>query len=321
MGCPPDYFSSNGQAWGFPVLDPAKLFNKDGSLGVAGKVLYDKYFDMARNNPGGVRIDHIIGLIDPFVYKNGTLPSHETAGRLFSSPAPDFKDVAKTTTQQYADILEKIVIKACTDAGLTKDDIVCEDLGALTDATLDVMKALALRGIRVTQFADAAAEDHMYRGKNVTKNDIITLATHDNAPSLVWAQDMINSPGALEYGRYLAKDLYNNEELASEIVSSPEKLVQAKMQELFNSPAKSVQIFVSDLFGIKERYNLPGVELGNWSLRVGADYRDAYYKGMEDGTMPNIADLIAKALKSKGVQSQKLIARLENYAKTFYEKS
>ena len=32
LGCPPDYFSEDGQMWGFPVMDPEKLFNQDGSL-------------------------------------------------------------------------------------------------------------------------------------------------------------------------------------------------------------------------------------------------------------------------------------------------
>jgi hypothetical protein len=42
---------------------------------------------MFNENPGGVRIDHIIGLVDPWVYKNGSKPKpEEGAGRLFSSP-------------------------------------------------------------------------------------------------------------------------------------------------------------------------------------------------------------------------------------------
>ena len=32
LGCPPDYFSKDGQAWGFPVMNPEKLFKADGSL-------------------------------------------------------------------------------------------------------------------------------------------------------------------------------------------------------------------------------------------------------------------------------------------------
>ena len=42
---------------------------------------------MFKENPGGVRIDHIVGLIDPWVYKSGKKPMpSQGAGRLYSSP-------------------------------------------------------------------------------------------------------------------------------------------------------------------------------------------------------------------------------------------
>lgn len=71
LGCPPDYFSKDGQAWGFPVMDPERLYNADGSLDEGGLLLKNLYKKMFRENPGGVRIDHIVGLIDPWVYKSG----------------------------------------------------------------------------------------------------------------------------------------------------------------------------------------------------------------------------------------------------------
>lgn len=70
LGCPPDYFSKDGQAWGFPVVDPKKMFNEDGSLGEAGELLKRLYKKMFKENPGGVRIDHIVGLIDPWVLQS-----------------------------------------------------------------------------------------------------------------------------------------------------------------------------------------------------------------------------------------------------------
>ena len=71
LGCPPDYFSADGQAWGFPVMNPEMMFNEDGSLGKGGKLMKELFKKMFRENQGGVRIDHIVGLIDPWVYKSG----------------------------------------------------------------------------------------------------------------------------------------------------------------------------------------------------------------------------------------------------------
>ena len=82
LGCPPDYFSKDGQAWGFPVMDPEKMYKEDGSLDEGGELLKRLYRKMFRENPGGVRIDHIVGLIDPWVYKAGCKPKiEEGAGR------------------------------------------------------------------------------------------------------------------------------------------------------------------------------------------------------------------------------------------------
>ena len=87
LGCPPDYVSTDGHAWGFPVMDPEKMFNADGSLGEGGILMKNLYKKMFKENPGGVRIDHIVGLIDPWVYKVGKKPMCEDgAGRLYSSP-------------------------------------------------------------------------------------------------------------------------------------------------------------------------------------------------------------------------------------------
>ena len=87
LGCPPDYFSKDGQAWGFPVMDPEKMYNSDGSLGEGGILMKNLFKKMFKENPGGVRIDHIVGLIDPWVYKAGKKPMPECgAGRLYSSP-------------------------------------------------------------------------------------------------------------------------------------------------------------------------------------------------------------------------------------------
>ncbi|MEW5820018.1 MAG: 4-alpha-glucanotransferase, partial [Cyanobacteriota bacterium] len=79
LGVPPDYFSKDGQAWGFPAIDPDKLFVKDAAgnikkengipvLGEGGQLIKTRFDKMFRDNPGGVRIDHIVGLIDPWVY-------------------------------------------------------------------------------------------------------------------------------------------------------------------------------------------------------------------------------------------------------------
>ena len=86
LGCPPDYFTTEGQRWGFAVLKPELIFNEDGSLGRGGEFLRKRYESIFKDSPGGVRIDHVIGLIDPFVYaKNEPHMTAANSGRLYSS--------------------------------------------------------------------------------------------------------------------------------------------------------------------------------------------------------------------------------------------
>ena len=53
---------------------------------------------------------------------------------------------------------------------MTKDAIVCEDLGTLTNPVAAVMKKYELLGMRLTQFTVPTEPDDPYRCKNITEN-------------------------------------------------------------------------------------------------------------------------------------------------------
>lgn len=70
MGAPPNLLkASKGQDWDFNFIPYEKLFNKDGSLAQGGLYLKKNIKKAFRDNVGGLRIDHIIGLIDAWTYK------------------------------------------------------------------------------------------------------------------------------------------------------------------------------------------------------------------------------------------------------------
>ena len=150
IGCPPDYFSPTGQRWGFPYFKPEEIFNKDGSLGKAGEILKKKYEDYFASFSGGIRIDHIIGLIDPFIYTvNSKEMNAKNSGRIYSIEGGKHQ---KHSINEYAALLTKIIIPAAEKFGLDKKSIICEDLGDPNKPTQQVMKKLNLSGISVTQF-------------------------------------------------------------------------------------------------------------------------------------------------------------------------
>ncbi len=337
LGCPPDYFSKDGQAWGFPVVNPDKLYNADGTLGEAGILMKNLYKKMFRENPGGVRIDHIVGLIDPWVYKKGSKPMPEMgAGRLFSSPEHEFlkkfaipavedldmeytadneKRVKNLTDEQikkYGRLIEKIVIAAAKEEGLTKDSIVCEDLGTLTNPVAAVMKKYDLLGMRLTQFTVPTEPLDPYRCKNITSHCWAMVGTHDNKPVSEWAKSLVNTHEGYLHVKNLVEDLYQDEQNPDEIIVRMTKdkdfLKETKLVELFACKAENIQIFFTDFFDMSETYNTPGTSGDkNWSLRLPDNF--------EQMSVINLPQILKKAIISRGKdfadKNKKIIEELD----------
>ena len=346
LGCPPDYFSKDGQAWGFPVINPDKMYNSDGTLGEAGKLMKALYLKMFKENPGGVRIDHLVGLIDPWVYKKGCNPKiEEGAGRLYSSPhhdelkkyaiatmddlnwdvSPDkeqwIKSLNDDQIKKYARLLEKIVIAAAKEVGLSKDAIVCEDLGTLTYPVEKVIKYLGLQGMRLTQFVVPDKDDHPYRMKNIEKKVWAMVGTHDNEPIAMWADKLVNTHEGWLHAKNLAwdlnpdKDEHEKEMIAVELSKNAQFLTQTKLVELFASKAENIQIFFTDLLGIYEVYNRPGTSGSqNWSLRMPNNFEDFYLHQLREGKGLNLPLILKLAIEARGLnfikKHEKLIKEL-----------
>ncbi len=337
LGCPPDYFSKDGQAWGFPVINPEKLYNEDGSLGEAGILMKNLFKKMFKENPGGVRIDHIVGLIDPWVYKAGKKPMpSQGAGRLYSSPEhPELSKYAiakledldetltsdkekrvKTLTEEqiklYGRLIEKIVIAAAKEEGLTKDSIVCEDLGTLTNPVAAVMKEYELLGMRLTQFTVPTEEDDPYRCKNITEKCWAMIGTHDNRPVSAWAKSLTNTHEGYLHVKNLVDDLFkesdNKDEIIVKMTNDAEFLKETKLVELFACKAENIQIFFTDFFNMNETYNVPGTSGDkNWSLRLPNNF--------EEMQTINLPLILKKAIIARGSEfanaNKKLIEELD----------
>jgi len=341
LGCPPDYFSKDGQAWGFPVIDPEKLYNSDGTLGEAGILMKNLFKKMFRENPGGVRIDHIVGLIDPWVYKKGKKPMPEFgAGRLYSSPehpelkkyaiikeedldqtqTPDkekrVKNLSKDQIKLYGRLIEKIVIAAAKEEGLTKDSIVCEDLGTLTNPVAAVMKEYELLGMKLTQFTVATEPEDPYRCKNITEKCWAMIGTHDNRPVTLWAKSLVHTHEGYLHVKNLVEDLFteaqNKDEIIVQMTNDENFLKETKLVELFACKAENIQIFFTDFFNMTQTYNVPGTSGDkNWSLRLPDNFEQ-----METINLPL---LLKKAIIARGSEfaqkNQQIIEELDEIIK------
>lgn len=296
MGCP------NGgeygpQLWNIPVLDPKKLFNDDGSLGDAGLYMKKK-LDASLDNFENVRIDHALGLIDPYIYDknsvNGNDFSHFRANNISYMPDID-------PDGSYKKVLNKIILPTLAEHGIDKDYPVWEDLCTDTQTFNEIChEKNHLPGI--TQLEYMRAENSQDDG------DWGLVGSHDSDP----ATKMIKKDWVKDHDAwnifYLAGFLNSNPKRAKyrdsfckQIAENDSDRIKAKFAELFLT-CKKIQISFADFFGIDKTYNEGGKENDtNWKLRLNKDYEDSYYKNLssERPTALNMPEILKIAVQAK----------------------
>lgn len=291
MGAPPSRTNPDGQPWGYPVLDPGQYAGAARDLVVARarKALAD--YD-------SLRIDHPHGLICPWVYRSDTgndAQAVRDGARLFESPdladhpalapfaiaradqidrgRPRYHDawVAGLDDEQINrySLLFDAFLEAADRNGRARSDVSCEVLSTMPAPLGAVLARHGLGRWRVTQKANLDDPADVYRTENVAREDWLMLGNHDTAP--IFSVIRAWSPGQRErWSRHLAARL----RLAQpERLAGDRYLASAMLAELFVSRAENVSIFFADLFGLEDRFNVPGrIDDTNWTLRLPHDF-------------------------------------------------
>lgn len=291
MGAPPSRTNPEGQPWGYPVLDPALLTG-------AARAFLTYRAEKAFAEYDSLRIDHPHGLICPWVYaaETGDDGAAVRAGaRLFESPdLPDHPALAgyaiaraeqiDRTQPRYADrwvtaldadqidryaIAFDALVASARRHGRRAEDLSCEVLSTMPRPLADVLARYGLGRWRITQKANLADPQDVYRTENARPHDWVMLGNHDTAP--IFALIRSWSPAQHEaWARHLAGRLRLAEPAR---LAAPGYLASAMLAELFVSRAENVSIFFADLFGYEERFNVPGlVDAANWTLRLPPDF-------------------------------------------------
>ncbi len=156
-GCPPDYFSDDGQYWGNTVYD----WNKNKETG------YNWWISRIQNaliNYDWVRIDHFRGFESYWEVPFGSLTA--AYGSWQAGPGMDFINALK-----YA---------------LGDIKIIAEDLGYLTDNVKTFLKESGFPGMKVLAFAFDSQGNNEYLPHNYNKNCVVYTGTHDNDTVQGW---------------------------------------------------------------------------------------------------------------------------------------
>ena len=290
------------------VLDPNKLFNADGSLGPAGEFLKAKLVN-GMAGAQGVRIDHAIGLVNPYIYKENSVRKIKKNGVEIPDAsrleAGRMNNVGLDKNNSFEKILSRIVLPTMREMGVNPKEVIWEDLGKDETGTFNRIfkQQLGLPGISCTIWTKGTDAQRK-------KDNWAYVGCHDNKPGrkLIEDGDIDKSKGwrAAWEPEYLASalrpDPYKGMErdgLKHRIQSSPKERWKAKVAELFNS-TRHIQVSFMDFFGINKAYNTPGTSGGdNWTLRLNSDFKDTYYKSLENNdwaiSMPEVLQTAVQA--------------------------
>ncbi|MFP4376238.1 MAG: 4-alpha-glucanotransferase [Spirochaetales bacterium] len=331
LGAPPSRTNSEGQPWGYPVLDP-KYYEESTVVGT-GLEYIRRRSEKIFKEFDGVRIDHPQGLVCPWIYRTDDPdPFHavQNGARLFSSPDledhprlaeysivrpeqladeaevprhadPWVKELDDDQVDQYARILSVIMDEAQRH-NCDIRDVACETLSTQPYPLFRVTQKFGLGRFRVTQKMNAERPDDPYRTDRAKKSDWVMMGNHDT-PS-IWAvvQRWKQNDEIGLRADYLARRLKGESEapeFARRLKSDTNLLVHALFADVLLSDSENVVVFFTDLVGSRETYNAPGtVGPANWSLRIASDYRETYPKAARNLTALNVAFALALALES-----------------------
>jgi 4-alpha-glucanotransferase len=331
MGAPPSRTTPEGQPWNYALLDP--MLGSDGAGAGrprdAALSFLDERIDKAFREYDGIRIDHPHGHVCPWVYRAGTADPGRAVregARLFESPDlpdhPELARYARVTPEQidrsrrrYDDGWAKwltpdqvdryaatllVITEAAARHGRDISGIACEVLSTLPLPLARVLERLELGRFRVTQKANLDDPSDVYRTENAEVHDWIMLGNHDTEP--IWTRLRSFTPAMREkWAAYLMGRLRMSPNDGEALAKTPGLLAQAMLADAFASKAENVMIFFGDLFGIEERYNVPGT-IGdqNWVLRLPPSFTEIYGERRRRQAALDLPWALATALAARG---------------------
>ena len=238
-GCPPDYFSEDGQLWGNPLYDWKKMKEDSYAWWRERMTFMMELFD-------GVRIDHFRGLESYY-----SIPAGETTARNGKWK----KGPGRSLIRALRPICEgKLMI--------------AEDLGDITPAVIKLVKDSGYPGMRVLQFAFLGEENSPHLPHNYDLNCVAYTGTHDNNTLLgyVWDQTDGTRETLMRYCGYEGDWDRCYDAVLRTMFASHARLLILPVQDLL-------------LFGRDTRLNTPGSADGNWAYRITKEQLDSVSKG------------------------------------------
>ena len=242
-GCPPDYFSADGQLWGNPLYDWA--YHK--------KTGYAWWIQRVRHALGIydlLRIDHFRGF-DTY----WAIPADSTTAR-----------TGKWENGPGMELFDAL------EAALGKLPIIAEDLGELFPSVRKLLADSTFPGMKVLQFAFGGG-DNEYLPHNHVKNGVVYPGTHDNTTLTDWWENGASEKEKATAAAYL--HLTPCKPTAKEVAAVKTAAARtALLRAALGSVADKAIIPMYDWLGLgaEAHLNTPGKLGGNWAWRAKAGF-------------------------------------------------
>ena len=238
-GCPPDYFSADGQLWGNPLYNWP--YHKQ-----TGYAWWIRRVRHALGIYDLLRIDHFRGFDTYWAIPAGS-PTACT-GKWEIGPRMD--------------------LFHALEAALGKLPIIAEDLGELFPSVRELLADSTFPGMKVLQFAFGGG-DNEYLPHNHVKNSVVYPGTHDNTTLTDWWENAATGKEKANAAAYL--HLPPCKPTAKEVAAvKPDAARIALLRAALGSVADRAIIPMSDWLGLgaEAHLNTPGKLGGNWTWRA-----------------------------------------------------
>lgn len=231
-GCPPDGFSPDGQLWGNPIYDYAKMEKNDFKWWCSRIKICASLFDI-------VRIDHFRGFAGYYSVPYG----EKTARNGHWEKGPGGK---------LFDAINQSVPNA---------KIIAEDLGFLTDDVRELIAYCGYPGMKILQFAFFDEDSEYLPRLYANKDYVVYTGSHDSDCTRTWTENLV--------GDTLKR--FKRECSHIKGLNPTYKMIKLAFESIAELAVIPLQDWLL-LGNEEGRMNTPSVAQGNWVWRAQPDY-------------------------------------------------
>ena len=256
IGAPPDLYNQNGQNWGLTTFSPR-------SLRAGGFAPFIATLRASLRHAGGVRIDHVMGLLRLWVIPRGADP-HE--GAYLSYPIDDLLRLTAIESHRRRAI------------------VIGEDLGTVPTGFQERLSSAGIYGMRVLWFE--RRRKHFIPPNKWPADAVAMTSTHDLPTIAGWWRGhdiqtreqlgLVANPeqesATRENDRRLLWQSFVRSKAADGEMPPPgdsERVADAAANFIAQSPARLALLPLEDALALEDQPNLPGTidEHPNWRRR------------------------------------------------------